>query len=187
MILRTALPSQQLPTAYFKLRYEVLRKPLGAARGAEMLVDDDLAIHAWLEDKGRIISVGRVHLLGEFEDGSAYDERAKSACPAFVPLTAACNDKIMDDKGDLIHGNLRAACQFRQMATHPDFRRKQLSSRILKALETEAIKLWSVNSGWLQARTGAIPFYQKNGWSCFGESYEVPNVGLHRSMWKPFT
>ena len=61
MILKVALPHQPVPEAYFNLRYDVLRKPLDAPLGSERLNDDQQAIHAWLEDEGRIISIGRVH------------------------------------------------------------------------------------------------------------------------------
>ena len=185
MILKVALPHELLPEAYFNLRYEVLRKPLGSPEGSEQLNDDPQAIHAWIEDEGRIVSVGRVHKLDDHEDGSAIDSKAQSACPAFTPLTKAYQ-QTLDDRGRMIPANLRPACQFRQMGTDPSYRGKNLATRILMALELTAIEHWNVETGWLQARTAAIPFYIKNGWTPFGKPYDVPNVGPHRSMWKLF-
>ena len=183
MELKTAYPSDQLPEAYFELRYEVLREPLGAPPGSEYLSDDAEAIHAWIEDNGRIVSVGRVHLLLDSEDGSAYDEKAESTCPGFGPLSGPYTDR-MDERGSFIPQKLRPACQFRQMGTHPNYRGKGLSSQVLSVLENEARKKWDAKSGWLQARIEVVPFYRKSNWVCFGNEYHVPNVGLHRSMWK---
>ena len=185
MILKVALPREELPEAYFNLRYEVLRKPLGAPQGAERLNDDDRAIHAWIEDKGRIVSIGRVHKLDDSEDGSAVDTKAQSKCPAFEPLTK-WYQQTLDDRGRMIPANHRPACQFRQMGTDPEYRGKNLASRIMMALELTAIERWNVETGWLQARTPAIPFYTKNGWTAFDKPFKVPNVGLHRNMWKLF-
>ncbi|MFT4526798.1 MAG: GNAT superfamily N-acetyltransferase [Granulosicoccus sp.] len=186
MILKVALPHQPLPEAYFNLRYEVLRKPLGSFEGSERLKDDPNSIHAWLEDEGRIISVGRVHKLDDSDDGSALDDKAQSTCPAFEPLTKTYTQHMLDDRGRMIAHHIRPACQFRQMGTDPEYRGKGYAAKILMALELAAMDHWNVESGWLQARVPAIPFYAKNGWSGFGKPYDVPNVGPHRSMWKMF-
>ena len=185
MILKVALPKEELPEAYFDLRYEILRKPLGAPEGSERLNDDDRAIHAWIEDDGRIVSIGRVHKLDDSEDGSAIDVKAQSTCPPFAPLTKSYQ-QTLDDRGRMIPDNYRPACQFRQMGTDPEYRGRNLATRILMALELTAIERWNVETGWLQARTAAIQFYAKNGWTAFGKPYDVPNVGPHRSMWKLF-
>ncbi len=186
MILKVALPTQPLPEAYFDLRYDVLRKPLGAPLGSERLNDDHYAIHAWLEDEGQIISVGRVHKLDDNDDGSVYDDKAQSTCPAFEPLTKTYQQHMLDDRGRMIAHHIRPACQFRQMGTDPAYRGKGYGAKILMALELAAIDHWNVESGWLQARIAALPFYSKNGWTAFGKPYTVPHVGPHRSMWKMF-
>ena len=41
-MLRTILPEQEIPLKYYDCRYAVLRQPLGFARGAELLDDDNV-------------------------------------------------------------------------------------------------------------------------------------------------
>lgn len=185
MKLHVVVGKHKLPEAYYDLRYAILRKPLGSPPGSEKIDGDDQAIHAWIEDEGRVISVGRAHLLAPDEDGSALDEKAQSACPAFEPLCTTYGS-MLDDSGIPIPKGMRPAFQIRQMATDPEFRGRRLASKVLEALEEKCQKEWSVSSGWLQARTGAIEFYKKNGWKSFGKEYNVPNVGPHRSLYKKY-
>ena len=177
--------NEHLPEAYFNLRYEILRKPLGSLPGSEHIEGDDEAIHAWIEDDGRVIAVGRAHLLADDEDGSVIDAKAQSSCPAFEPLSTRY-ESALDDAGAPIPKGLRPAFQIRQMATDPEYRGKGLASELLSALEEKCLEQWNARSGWLQARTGAIGFYRNNGWTAFGAEYSVPNVGPHRSLYKKF-
>lgn len=179
------LPQEELPQEYFDVRYEVLRKPLGSPKGSEYLAKDNDAVNVWTEVDGKITAVGRAHLLEDGEDGSVVDVKANSACPAFGPLSHA-PAMLTDDDGTEITGNLRPAIQVRGMGTLDVFRGKGSASAILAACEENSVKVWNAKTGWLQARVAAIPFYQKNGWTCFGPEYHVPNVGPHRSMWKKF-
>jgi GNAT superfamily N-acetyltransferase len=178
-------PKETLPQAYFDARYEVLRKPLGSPKGSEHLAKDSDAINVWAEVDGRIAAVGRAHLLEEGEDGSVVDVKAESACPAFGPLSTELAS-IEDDNGCPMDENLRPAIQVRAMGTLDEYRGMGLASAVLKACEDQSIAVWNARTGWLQARLTAIPFYEKNGWVCFGPEYQVPNVGPHRSMWKKF-
>lgn len=179
------LPHKELPQEYFDVRYEVLRKPLGSPKGSEQLTKDHEAIHVWTEVDGKIAAVGRAHLLEDDEDGSAVDTKANSTCPAFGPLS--CEPKhVTDDNGDALTEHLRPAVQVRAMGTLERFRGLGLASQVLTACEESSINTWNAKTGWLQARITAIPFYEKNGWVCFGPEYHVPNVGPHRSMWKKF-
>lgn len=185
MTLHVALPGQTPPDAFFDTRYEVLRRPLGAPRGSERIAGDDNALNIWAEVNGQVAAVGRAHLIPDLSDGSAMDAAAKSACPPFAPL---CKDYFpeSDDNGRLIPSGLRPAFQVRQMGTLEAFRGQGLAAAVLRKLEEEAVRLWNVRSGWLQARLVALPFYAGQGWTCFGPEYDVPNVGPHRSMWKAF-
>jgi GNAT superfamily N-acetyltransferase len=185
MKLHVVVGLDHLPEGYFDLRYAILRKPLGSPLGSERIEGDDEAVHAWIEDEGRVVCVGRAHLLANDEDGSAMDEKAQSACPAFDPLSTGY-EIVLDDVGVPIPSRLRPAFQVRQMATDPEYQGKRLASKVLAALEEKCQELWGVRSGWLQARIGAIKFYRNNGWTCFGAQYNVPNVGPHRSLWKKY-
>lgn len=185
MKIHVRFPKEEIPQAYFDVRYELLRKPLGFPKGSEHLPGDDAAVHAWAELDDKIVGVGRAHLLGNDEDGSVVDVKAKSACPAFSPLSVEYESTV-DDSGNEIGSDLRPAIQIRAMATLVEFQGKGVASAVLAACEKQSIEAWSAETGWLQARIKAIPFYEKNGWTCFGPEYEVPNVGPHRSMWKKF-
>lgn len=176
-------PKEALPQEYFDVRYEVLRKPLGSPKGSEYLAKDNDAINVWVEDETGIASVGRAHLLEPGEDGSIYDVKADSKCPAFAPLGSSTQE-FVDDAGVALVAPLRPAVQIRGMATLDRARGKGYASEVLKACETESANKWNAKTGWLQARIAAIPFYLKNGWTCIGPEYHVPNVGPHRSMWK---
>ena len=47
-----------LPTeAYYQCRFEILRRPLGFQRGAEILSDDIDAVHAYVEHELSLIHI----------------------------------------------------------------------------------------------------------------------------------
>ncbi len=185
MITVIKFPGEHLPQAYFDVRYEVLRKPLGAPKGSEYLAKDNDAINIWVEVDRNVAAVGRAHLLEPGEDGSVVDVKADSACPSFGPLGKNPYATI-DDAGIEISSDLRPAIQVRGMGTLENYRGLGLASLVLDSCEKHSIGFWKAKTGWLQARSAAIPFYEKNGWTCFGPKYHVPNVGPHRSMWKNF-
>lgn len=181
MNLIVTLPGEALPQEYFDVRFEVLRKPLGSPRGSELLNDDDKAIHAYIAHGDKIISVGRVALIAG--DGSVKDP-VGSNCPAFEPLREGIKTVLTDDKGEPFASRLRPAIQVRQMGTLPEFQGKGYAAKVLAALEESAKHNWNARTGWLQARLAAISFYEKCGWTAYGEEYDVNKVGPHRSMWK---
>lgn len=48
--------------AYFKLRYEMLRKPWGEEVGSEHADDDETSLHGMIiNKKGEVLAVGRIH------------------------------------------------------------------------------------------------------------------------------
>ncbi|MGE0637090.1 MAG: GNAT family N-acetyltransferase [Bacteroidia bacterium] len=181
MSLVITLPGEALPQEYFDVRYEVLRKPLGGPRGSELLTDDNTAIHASISIDNKIVAVGRIALIAG--DGSVKDP-VGSNCPAFEPLGEGTKSVLTDDKGEAFASRLRPAVQVRQMGTLPEFQGKGLAAKVLAALEETAKQHWNARTGWLQARIAAIPFYEKCGWTAYGEEYDVNKVGPHRSMWK---
>ena len=156
---------------YYLCRFNILREPLGFSRGAEILEDDSEAIHSWFEIKGRPVVVGRAHLIPDGSDGSQADHAGPGAahCPAFTPL---------QEEG------FRPAIQIRQMGTLPKYRRKGLAGLVLLQLERASKKEFSAKYGFLQAREGAIPFYQSHGWEIIDEPYSIERIGPHRSMMK---
>ena len=164
-------PNWSPEVAYYDCRYAVLRKPLGFPRGAEILADDDQAIHAWVESDKKVVAVGRAHLIPPGSDGSQADHAGPGAakCPAFGPLK--------------IEGN-RPAIQIRQMGTLSSHQRQGNAAKVLKDLEKHSNELLGATTGFLQARYLAIPFYQSQGWVIIDEPYDIPGIGLHRSMMK---
>ena len=170
-MLFTSLPGSNPSAAYYDCRYAVLREPLGFARGAELLSDDDQAIHAWVELDDRVVSVGRAHLIPEGSDGSGADHKGPGAAkiPGFGPLSDENN---------------RPAVQIRQMGTIAQYRRQGLAAQVLSALESSAKQHISAKLALLQAREYAIPFYLSQGWEIIDEPYEIVGIGPHRSMMK---
>ena len=170
------IPSEQ----YFTVRWKTLRRPLGLDIGTERLSDDDVAIHALVEEADEILSVGRAHLIPGDSDGAMSDHAGEGAstCPPFTPLSGLCDFPESDE--------LRPAFHIRQMGTLEERRRQGLAARILRGLEETCCQVWGCRSGWLQARTLAIPFYESQGWQVFGEEYMIEKVGSHYSMWKKF-
>ncbi len=173
------LGPEKIPSeAYFHTRWQTLRKPLGLPLGTERLPDDQQAIHAWVEGAGEIVAVGRAHLIPPESAGAMQDHSGASAsmCPSFTPLEG--------EEGFPQPMELRPAFHIRQMGTLVEWRRQGLAAQILQALEEACVDIWKCNSGWLQARVGAIPFYESQGWTVFGEEYQIEGVGPHYSMWK---
>ncbi len=151
----------------------MLREPLGFPRGAEILADDDQAVHAWVEDARKVVAVGRAHLIPNESDGSQADHAGPGAahCPAFGPL---------------VSGGPRPAIQIRQMGTLDSHRRKGYAAEVLSQLEKSSVELLGASAGFLQAREVAIPFYSSQGWEIIDEPYEILGIGPHRSMMKHF-
>tara|TARA_B110000444_G_scaffold261462_1_gene313878 strand:+ start:14913 stop:15449 length:537 start_codon:yes stop_codon:yes gene_type:complete len=156
---------------YYDCRYAVLREPIGFPRGAEILEDDEEAIHAWVEHENEVVAVGRAHLIDANSDGSAADHAGPDAtkCPGFGPLTESSN---------------RPAIQIRQMGTRLNARRQGHAATVLKALEEASKEHFEAKIGLLQAREIAIPFYQSQGWILVDKPYSIEGIGPHRSMMK---
>ena len=160
------------PTApYYECRYAVLREPLGFPRGAEILGDDEQAIHAWVEREDSILAVGRAHLIDADSDGSAADHAGPDAtrCPGFGPLADPSN---------------RPAIQIRQMGTRQEARRQGHAATVFQELEIASKSHFGAKVGLLQAREIAIPFYLSEGWVLIDEPYSIDGIGPHRSMMK---
>jgi GNAT superfamily N-acetyltransferase len=73
--------------------------------------------------------------------------------------------------------------QLRGMAILPEHQGKSIGKRLLTVLEN-ALKSNGVERIWCNARTGAVPFYQRLGYVCEGNEFEIPEVGPHWRMVK---
>lgn len=168
-----AFPGAELPEEYFECRYATLREPLGFPPGSEHLPDDGAAIHAWVVDDGKIVSVGRSHLIPSDCDGSQADHSGPDAvtCPAF----------------DGLNDSTRPAIQIRQMGTINAYRRNGHARCIIDALESASRSEFAAKYGFLQAREHAIPFYLNSGWLIIGDRFDIPGIGIHATMTKQLT
>ena len=160
--------------AYFRTRYAVLREPLGMPLGSERLSDDAEAVHAWVQDGGEVVAVGRAHIIPNESDGSGADHKGPGAAPipAFGPLA----DRSCE----------RPAYQIRQMGTLPSHQRRGYAALVLGELERLMVSEHGCKTGLLQAREHAIPFYKSQGWRLIDEPYSIGVIGPHRSMMKEF-
>ena len=160
--------------AYFRTRYAVLREPLGMPLGSERLSDDAEAVHAWVQDGGEVVAVGRAHIIPNESDGSGADHKGPGAAPipAFGPLA----DQSCE----------RPAYQIRQMGTLPSHQRRGYAALVLGELERLMVSEHGCKTGLLQAREHAIPFYKSQGWRLIDEPYSIGVIGPHRSMLKEF-
>ena len=141
------LPGESLPESYYNVRFDILRKPLGSPKGSERLDGDDLAIHSWIAENEKVVAVGRAHLIPVDADGSVFDQKAKSACPAFGPLSADY-EPIADDSGlEIPTDGLRPAVQVRAMGTLDEYQGQGLASKVLTSLEKESVNLWEAKTG----------------------------------------
>ena len=167
---RSGLPEER----YFATRYAVLREPIGMPIGSERLVDDDQAVHAWVERDGEVIAVGRAHIIPEGSDGSGADHKGPGAAriPPFGPLADGSAK--------------RPAFQIRQMGTLPTHQRQGHAAAVLRELERIMSTEFECKIGLLQAREHAIRFYESQGWRVIDEPYAIGIIGPHRSMMKEF-
>ena len=172
-MISVSLPGTTPSSEYYDCRFAVLRAPLGFKRGAELLDDDNQAIHAWASLDKTVIAVGRAHLIPSNSDGAGSDHGGPGAVkiPGFGPLSTPSN---------------RPAFQIRQMGTLENYRRQGLAAKVLTSLEEAAKTHLSAKAGFLQAREQAIGFYQSQGWQIIDEPYSIKGIGPHRSMMKKF-
>ena len=164
------LPSEP----YFHTRFAVLREPIGMPLGSERLSDDNNAVHAWVEDSGNVVAVGRAHVIPEESDGSGADHKGPNA-PSIPPFGPLANNSAA-----------RPAFQIRQMGTLPSHQRKGHAATVLRELERIMVADFGCKTGLLQAREHAIAFYASQGWHLIDEPYDIGIIGPHRSMMKAF-
>ncbi|HEX2608389.1 MAG TPA: GNAT family N-acetyltransferase [Flavisolibacter sp.] len=69
--------------------------------------------------------------------------------------------------------------QLRQMAIRPDHQGKQLGRNLLAWAEEKAHSLGYVKVI-LHARDNVIPFYEKGGYTIFGEPFSEVGIGHHK-------
>ncbi|MDP8246066.1 MAG: GNAT family N-acetyltransferase [Candidatus Hinthialibacter antarcticus] len=78
------------------------------------------------------------------------------------------------------------AWQLRGMATHPNDRGSGVGRELLKFSENYVASESEIRQFWCNARTGAVGFYQKQGWLVCSDEFLISGVGPHFKMKKTF-
>ena len=73
--------------------------------------------------------------------------------------------------------------QIRGMAVLEEFQGKGFGAELVKEAENHCINL-NANLIWFNARENAVPFYKKLDYIIIGDSFLIPDVGIHFAMYK---
>ncbi len=73
--------------------------------------------------------------------------------------------------------------QIRGMAVLEAFQGKGFGAKLVKEAENHCINL-NTNLIWFNARENAVPFYKKLNYIIIGDSFLIPDVGIHFAMYK---
>lgn len=74
------------------------------------------------------------------------------------------------------------AWQLRGMATDPQFRNLRIGGALLDAAENVLRQTSPLRLLWCNARTPALRFYQRQGWTPISDIFEIPTAGPHVRM-----
>lgn len=75
--------------------------------------------------------------------------------------------------------------QLRGMAISEACQGKQIGKKLMEFIP-EFLKERAIFSIWCNARVTATLFYQKLGFEPYGESFDIPAVGMHQLMFKDY-
>ena len=79
----------------------------------------------------------------------------------------------------------RPAYQLRGMAVDPSLQRRGVGRKLLVAVD-EFVRGSDVKYMWCNARTPAVPFYERHGWTIASGEFVIPTAGPHYKMTKSF-
>jgi GNAT superfamily N-acetyltransferase len=80
-------------------------------------------------------------------------------------------------------GDPADAWRLRGMATEPSMRGTGIGSALLQACIAHVVSKGG-ELIWCNARTPAVKFYERYGFYCIGEEFEMPGIGPHYLMMK---
>ncbi|MCX7547944.1 GNAT family N-acetyltransferase [Xanthomarina sp. F1114] len=75
--------------------------------------------------------------------------------------------------------------QLRGMAILKEFQKKGLGKRLIDEAEIILARN-KTKILWFNARENAVPFYKNKGFHVLGDSFNIPDIGKHYSMYKEF-
>ena len=88
---------------------------------------------------------------------------------------------IFKEKNDLFSETNQF--QIRGMAVLEVFQGKGFGAELVKEAENHCINL-NADLIWFNARENAVPFYKKLNYIIIGDSFLIPDVGIHFAMYK---
>ena len=88
---------------------------------------------------------------------------------------------IFKEKNDLFSETNQF--QIRGMAVLEEFQGKGFGAELVKEAENHCINL-NTDLIWFNARENAVPFYKKLDYIIIGDSFLIPDVGIHFAMYK---
>ena len=88
---------------------------------------------------------------------------------------------IFKEKNDLFSETNQF--QIRGMAVLEEFQGKGFGAELVKEAENHCISL-NTDVIWFNARENAVPFYKKLDYIIIGDSFLIPDVGIHFAMYK---
>ena len=78
------------------------------------------------------------------------------------------------------------AYQLRGMATRKDWTGRGVGRALLAMAERTVREKTPIRQFWCNARTPAVGFYQKQGWTVVSDLFDIPSAGPHYRMAKTF-
>ncbi len=81
------------------------------------------------------------------------------------------------------HFNFEPSYQLRGMAVSHHCRGMKVGAKLLRFAEATLIQE-GLNFIWCNVREKAVPFYQKQSYTCHGDFFEIPEIGSHVVMYK---
>lgn len=81
--------------------------------------------------------------------------------------------------------NFNFTHQLRGMAILPEYQGKYLGKELLDFLP-DFLKQKNIAKVWCNARIHAVPFYQKNGYTCIKKPFDIQYIGMHQLMYKRY-
>lgn len=76
----------------------------------------------------------------------------------------------------------KTAWQIRGMAVLPEYRKLGIGRKLIAAIKQQLNVHTSNNMFWCNARVAALGFYQRLGFSCFGDAFVIDPIGPHFVM-----
>jgi GNAT superfamily N-acetyltransferase len=111
---------------------------------------------------------------------AAYDDAGRVAGVAtYFPQVYP--GPFSDDSGSLTPAEATAAWRLRGMASDPERRGAGFGAAVL-ARGLAEIRERGGRWLWCNARTSAVPFYERHGLTVVGAEFEVPHIGPHFRM-----